>query len=792
MKRLSERRRRALFCAAVAFVCAAAPVGAESDIFPVPGIIKHNVAFWVRIYTEVSLKEGLLHDRDYPQIVYETSPTGDRKGKERDEFIRARMKVYADAIAAVRDSPPASWGATEKLVAEMFKNAPPDAINDAENRIRHQTGQRERFKQGLERSAMYLDTISVILKRQNVPDELKYLPHVESSFDAEAYSKVGAAGLWQFMRGTGRLYMKVNYMFDERRDPIISTDAAAKFLRANHDMLKTWPLAITAYNHGPHGMRRAAEALGTYDIAVILEKHESSSFKFASKNFYACFLAVLQIMERPEKYVKNINYKPKWQATSVKLPFAIGADALCRSLKITEAEFKRLNPSLRPVVFTQKKALPAGYSVNIPFTISGDDAIAALNRSTPPPQRVAAAQESELDFDGYYTVSHGDNLISIAKRLGVSMAELAEANNITNSSRIYVGQVLVAPSSTPSPAPAAPAAKDTTVLAANIVGTAPPAAEPKDTTVLAAKITGPMPPLIPGLTKSTTTTKTAQAQPQIFRSLSISVKPNYDYQASQAAETAPFTPSTRRLTPLTSPPAALALPPAEPERAAAKDTTVLAAKIMGTAPPAAAAKDADVPQAIAAFAEAAAVEPVLNPSKKPPIETHFDAGVYDLKITPSADGQSIRVRVSVDETIGRFAEWIRGNTDDIRVLNGMEPSATLPLGRSIDIPVGANPNSVKRFEVNRLQYHMAIEEDFFARYNVVDFDARKVKSGDNPWRICSEAQIPMWLLKKFNRAVNVYSLKPGDNLWIPKIAAKDAANEEAIDFTPMTLEPEGN
>jgi membrane-bound lytic murein transglycosylase D len=793
------RARRVLFCAVVVLIHAAAPVWAESDIFPVPGIIKHNVAFWIRIYTEVSLKEGLLHDRDYPQIVYEKSQTGDRTGKERDEFIRSRIKIYADAIAAVRDSAPPKWGATEKLVAEMFKNAPADAINDAENRIRHQTGQRERFKQGLERSSMYLDTISVILKRHNVPDELKYLPHVESSFDAEAYSKVGAAGLWQFMRGTGRLYMRVNYMFDERRDPFVSTEAAAKFLRANHDMLKTWPLAITAYNHGPHGMRRAAETLGTYDIAVILEKHESASFKFASKNFYACFLAVLQIMEKPEKYIKNINYKPRWQATSVKLPFAIGAAALCRSLKITETEFKRLNPSLRPIVFEQKKTLPAGYSVNIPVTISGADALAALDRSTPPPQRIAAAQESELDFDGYYTVASGDNLFSISKRLGISMTELAEVNNITNSSRIYVGQVLVAPSSSrPPSAPAVAKVKDTTVLAAKITGTAPPVAAPKDTTVLAANIVGsatPTPPLIPGSTKST---QTAQApvqtpeQPKIFQSLRIYVTPNYDYQVSQAAEAAPFTPSppTRRLTPLTSPPAALVLPSAEPETVTVKDTTVLAAKITGTAPPAVTAKDIAEPLASVAFAEAVA-EPVSNPAQKPPIETHFDAGVYDLKITPAADGQSIRVRVSVDETIGRFAEWIRGNTDDIRVLNGMEPASTLPLGRSIDIPVGSNPNSVKRFEVNRLQYHMAIEEDFFARYNVVDFDTRKVKSGDNPWRICSDAQIPMWLLKKFNRAVNVYSLKPGDNLWIPKIAAKDAVNEGAVDFTPSVIESDG-
>ncbi|MDR0331338.1 MAG: lytic transglycosylase domain-containing protein, partial [Chitinispirillales bacterium] len=390
-----------LFAALTLFPAAAQRAAAESSVFPAPDILKHNIAFWIRIYTEISLKEGLLHDRDYPQVTYEKVFAGERTGKALSEHIDSRRKIYANAVAAVRDSSPDKWGAAEKRVAELFKLAPEGAMADAENRIRHQTGQRERFRQGLERSTMYLDTISAILKKHGVPDELKYLPHVESSFDAEAYSRVGAAGLWQFMRSTGRLYMKVDYMIDERSDPIISTNAAAKFLRANYDMLQTWPLAITAYNHGPNGMRRAAESLGTRDISVILQKHESSSFKFASKNFYGCFLAVLQIAEKPDKYFKNLKYKPAFSATSVNLPFAIKPDALCKSLGITEAEFKALNLSLRPIVFSQKKPIPAGYPVNVPDKISAADALAAINR-TPAPQR-AAPREAEPDADGYYT-----------------------------------------------------------------------------------------------------------------------------------------------------------------------------------------------------------------------------------------------------------------------------------------------------------------------------------------------------------------------------------------------------
>jgi len=90
-----------------------------------------------------------------------------------------------------------------------------------------------------------------------------------------AYSKYGAAGVWQFMRGTGKRFMQVDYVIDERLDPITATDAAARLLRENYGMLGTWPLALTAYNHGGAGMKRAVNKLGTSRIDVIVERYQS-------------------------------------------------------------------------------------------------------------------------------------------------------------------------------------------------------------------------------------------------------------------------------------------------------------------------------------------------------------------------------------------------------------------------------------------------------------------------------------------------------------------------------------
>ena len=99
-----------------------------------------------------------------------------------------------------------------------------------------------------------------MLREEGVPIELAALPHVESSFDPTAYSRAGAAGMWQFIRSTGLRYMRIDHIVDDRRDPFFSSVAAARLLRDNYEVLQNWALAITAYNHGQAGMRNAVRS----------------------------------------------------------------------------------------------------------------------------------------------------------------------------------------------------------------------------------------------------------------------------------------------------------------------------------------------------------------------------------------------------------------------------------------------------------------------------------------------------------------------------------------------------
>ena len=187
----------------------------------------------------------------------------------------------------------------------------PARVLSAVEDMRFQLGQSDRFREGLVRSGLWQAHIEQTLADLGLPPELGVLPHVESSFNAAAYSKAGAAGMWQFMRSTGRRYMRIDSAVDDRMDPFRSTEAAAQLLSFNYRLLGTWPLALTAYNHGAEGMRRAKEQVGTDDIVMVVRNYHSPSFGFASRNYYVSFLAALTVDKNPEKYFGPIKREPE-------------------------------------------------------------------------------------------------------------------------------------------------------------------------------------------------------------------------------------------------------------------------------------------------------------------------------------------------------------------------------------------------------------------------------------------------------------------------------------------------
>src|SRR5580692_4570245 len=329
----------------------------SSTVMPRPPELERDVQFWIRVYSEVDTNGGFLHDQYNLAVVYEklhfapnTSP------HEREHIVDQARSRYAAAlrrIAAAKDGPLSD---DDQHVKDMWgAEGTPSRLLEAIDDIRFQLGQADRFREGLVRSGAWETHIAETLANLGLPAELAVLPHVESSFNPNAYSKVGAAGLWQFMRSTGRRYMHIDSAVDDRLDPFRSTEAAAQLLAYNYHLLGTWPLALTAYNHGAEGVRRAREQLGTDDIVRIVRDYHSPSFGFASRNFYVSFLAAMSIAQEPEKYFHDLRRRSESEYYELKLSSAANAAALTQTLDIDRDTLRSLNPALRPTVWNGKR-----------------------------------------------------------------------------------------------------------------------------------------------------------------------------------------------------------------------------------------------------------------------------------------------------------------------------------------------------------------------------------------------------------------------------------------------------
>ncbi|ETR71349.1 MAG: membrane-bound lytic murein transglycosylase D [Candidatus Magnetoglobus multicellularis str. Araruama] len=415
-----------------------------SQYFPEPPSLRDNITFWKKIYTDVSLKEGLLHDSEYPLVIFKKIYVGKRHGRSLSRYIKREKQKIKQYLNHVIQRSPEKWSFEEQRIADLYSRyAPRHALKRAYRRIRFQRGQRERFLKGLERSGQYIDDIRRILKKYNVPPELAYLPHVESSFNPNARSKAGASGLWQFITSTGRLYLNINSAVDERRDPILSTIAAAKLLRHNYTKLNSWPLAITAYNHGLLGMKRAVRRTGSRDISLIIKHHKSRSFRFASKNFYSCFIAVTEIDPNYKKYFSNVRFMPPLKRKKVTLSHYIRVNVLCDYLNVSKKVFKQLNPAIRSSIFRYNRHIPKGTRIFFPDHMSLSSIQYGL-------KQIPSKYKSTKPLMMTYTVRRGDYLGKIAKKTGVSAKTIARANNMRLNSRIHPGQRLYIPTSSKS------------------------------------------------------------------------------------------------------------------------------------------------------------------------------------------------------------------------------------------------------------------------------------------------------------------------------------------------------
>ena len=278
-----------------------AALTAEGEPFPVPQELGPAVHFWKQLFLEYDHGHAVIHDRENIEVVWQVVEYPKNAAGQIDESAgKLRVRQALDAIRThltrlEKDHTTVDVLDTELLRAAGGKDSP--VLQGAANRLRVQRGVANFFRTGLQTSRRYSAQIQSILRDAGVPTELSGLPFVETMFNPSARSFAGAAGLWQLMPATARgLGLKVTRRYDERYDILRATAAAARMLKDNYRMFGSWPLAITAYNHGPNGVKRAVKTVGSTDLMTLIARYEQKSFGFASKNFYAEFLAIVDIL----------------------------------------------------------------------------------------------------------------------------------------------------------------------------------------------------------------------------------------------------------------------------------------------------------------------------------------------------------------------------------------------------------------------------------------------------------------------------------------------------------------
>jgi len=294
------------------------------------------------------------------------------------------------------------------------------------------TDGRKYYARWLSRSTRYRPMMYQELDARGLPHDLVYLSMIESGYNAYAYSHAHAAGLWQFISSTGRVYdLRIDWWVDERRDPEKSTGAALDYLADLHKMFGSWELAWAAYNGGPGRVRRAVSSAGTSNFWQLVD---GTWLQSETENYVPKIMAAAIIGKHPERYgFTDVKYQKALKYDTAVVNGMVEVSVLAKCAGMDEKSFRWLNPSLRrwstPEGNTEIR-LPAG---------DHDPFVAALGK-VPKNERLTFLR---------HKVQRGETLTGIAARYGVAVSDMVRVNQLRSADRIFVGMSLIVPTGGP-------------------------------------------------------------------------------------------------------------------------------------------------------------------------------------------------------------------------------------------------------------------------------------------------------------------------------------------------------
>ncbi len=682
--------------------------------FSTPVGLESKVEFWKKIYSEYSTEHYVVHDMDNLGVIYEVvyiknGTKTSKKAKER-RLDRVKRKYKKLLLKISRTKKKQSLKGDSKRVYNLVKSG----FRKASRRIRVQIGQSDRFKSGIERSGLYKDKINQIFSEAKLPLELTVLPHVESSFQVNAYSSAGAAGIWQFTRGTGRLFMNVGYDVDERRDPILSTVAAAKLLKSNFKALQSWPLAITAYNHGTQGMKNAKKRHGA-NIVDVINGYRSRSFGFASKNFYAEFLAALHVVKNKNKYFPYANFDKPLNLSSIYFKDFVHINSVMSSFNMTRDEIAKYNPALRRPVISGQKRIPRNFTFQAPQN--------KFSQRRGFYQIIPASDRHNNQIRSkWYTVRRGDTLSEISSRFRTSVNKLYSYNDLTHRNKIYIGQVLRLPGVIGSAYPSVGMVKE-----------------------FQKRYTGEL--ITYKVRRNDNLTKIANRfDTEVSKLLRLN---RIKYPDQIILGQMLSVPSRKKST---------------------NDQIQIASRskvVQRNAYKSDRKKNNQEKFTTQGFKVRSAH--IKSVDKANQVRPAFLPVIFASKNDADDLSQVGVIVVDFDETLSHYAEWSGLPVKKIINLNRMNKRSQLNVHAEIKVPFFKVKPDL--FEERRQEYHKAIQEDFFSNYKIEKLLVRNMAKGETAWEICNEIYaIPFWLLSSYNPGKEISSIPVGEPIVVPIIS----------------------
>jgi peptidoglycan lytic transglycosylase D len=701
----------------------------DSALFPRPAELEPAINFWVRVYTEVDTQSGFLHDSQHLDVIYTDLRLNRRAIEARRSQIQEDLRVLG---SGKRDQ---LTDSQREILALWPSDVSNQTLRAAASNVRWQLGQSDRFLGGLQRSGAYRQHINNVIREKGLPEELGVLPHVESSFNPGAYSSASAAGMWQFGRATGQRFMRIDHIVDERMDPYTATNAAMSLLEYNYSVLGTWPLALTAYNHGAGGIARAVRETKTTDIEKIVANYKGRAFGFASRNFYAQFLAVLEVEKNADRYFGDVRFNPAPSFREVETDAFIDAEVFARSVGISLEQLQADNRALRPVVWEGNKRIPAGFRVKV-------------REEVVPTGDILAMVPADFKFpvqtpDIAYVVERGDSLSVIARRFNTSVARLASLNQLQSRNRIQIGQRLLLPqdSSQPTQVAAVPPQDGSYTVRRG------------DTVSLIAARYGVTEQALLGVNG-------IQDPHRIYPGQILTMPGEVDAGIQLAGNEVSTTPEPAIQTQLAQESSA---PIAETPVSEAEEVEQLTLERL---PPAAVLPDnqeLDAPVTVA-DSTAEALDPVID------VSASNELLVEDLAADPSdytvASNNTIEVQAS--ETLGHFADWLGIRAWDIRRLNNMAYRDPVIVGKRLSLDFSRV--NIAEFELKRREFHASLQQEFFSSYRIQGVEQYEIKRNDNIGAIArNQYSTPIWLLRQYNPELDFNRIQIGQQVVFPLV-----------------------